>query len=413
MTAKWTSNLTSCDISVSDGRKAGKVQGHLLLLIACLPILGMLVIAPILPDLQRHFENVRGAAYLAPLTLTAPAIMVVIVSPFATGLVATFGRRRTLLGAMMLYTVAATAPLYLASLWAIIASRLLVGAAEALLMTVSTMLLGDYYEARQRETYLSMQVAYTSVSAVLFLLIGGALGQMSWRTPFVAYLSALVLLPFALGWIWEPVSPVPRADAKDEPRVPWRLLWPIYILTFVAGGCMNLVSVELAYLVEAVGTASNLVKGVVAAANSSGIAIGALLMGWRGDAGARWQAQIALLLAAAGFGVIALAQSVVVVALGAAVIGAASGFYLGWLLAAANRPLTFANRGRAIGIWMSCYFAATVIAPLAAVAAAHLAGKLQYAMLPFGGALLVAAFLFRAKGTMPVVALSREPGADS
>jgi MFS family permease len=48
----------------------------------------------------------------------------------------------------VLYAVVGTAPLYLPSLTTIIASRFALGLIEAVLMTVSTTMIGDYYEGR-------------------------------------------------------------------------------------------------------------------------------------------------------------------------------------------------------------------------------------------------------------------------
>ncbi|MDX3899727.1 MAG: MFS transporter [Sphingobium sp.] len=378
------------------GRQPGAIEAHLLLMIACLPILGILVIAPVLPDMQRHFAATQGVGYLVPLALTAPALMIVLISPFAGKIAVAFGRKRALVAALCLYLLAATAPLWLGSLWAIIASRLVVGAAEALLMTISTMLLGDYFEPRRRDRYLGYQVIYTSVSAILFLVIGGVLGEAGWRTPFAAYAVTLFMIPLAAFMLWEPLAPVQEEHANSGSAIPWRIVLPICLVTFVAGGCMNLVAVDLGYLLEAVGTVGSTMKGLGAAANSAGIAIGAAAFSLLAGRHRIWHVASAFALGAIGFVAMAKGPGALGVIVGGTLAGIASGFYLGWLLAAVNRPLNFDNRGRVVGLWMSSYFLATVVAPASAVAFSALLGSLRNAMLIYAVALAALAVLAHA-----------------
>ncbi|KQM20797.1 hypothetical protein ASE49_15970 [Novosphingobium sp. Leaf2] len=351
----------------------------------------MLVIAPVLPDIQRHFAMTPGAAYLAPLVLTAPSLSIVLLSPISGRLASRLGRKRLILIALLLYTLAATAPLYLDDIYAIIATRLVVGVAEATLMTVSTMLIGDYYSGSKRDRYLSMQVIYTSVSAVLFLIGGGILGQMGWRIPFVTYFIPILLLPFALTLLWEPRAPVQIETGSAA--IAWRIILPICVVTFLAGGCMNIASVELSYVMEAIGATSSAMKGLGAAVNSAGIAIGGAIMAHRGNATRTGQLVTAFAVGAAGFAIIFAVPSLAGVMTGAFVAGLSSGFFLGWLLANLNSHLTFENRGRSVGMWMSSYFLATVLAPVFVVAISGPLGGIKQAMLPVALILSVLAII--------------------
>ena len=93
-------------------RTAGRGQAILLLVGSCLPILGALLIAPVLPDLQKYFEDkgVAAAATLAPVALSAPSLAVGLIAPFAGRIIDRIGRLRLLLWALPLYVVAGTAP---------------------------------------------------------------------------------------------------------------------------------------------------------------------------------------------------------------------------------------------------------------------------------------------------------------
>src|SRR5579884_99715 len=112
-------------------RQAGTPELILLLAGSCLPVLGAVLIAPVLPRMAEHFSATPGVGVLVPVVLTVPALLIGFTAPFA-GLVADkVDRKRLLLIAMAGYAVVGTAPLYLGSLAAILASRVLLGACEA------------------------------------------------------------------------------------------------------------------------------------------------------------------------------------------------------------------------------------------------------------------------------------------
>jgi MFS family permease len=73
-------------------RSAGTRHAVLLVLISCLPILGTLLIAPVLPEMARHFASVPGVAYLVPFVQTAPAFVLALTGVFAGHVAERVGR---------------------------------------------------------------------------------------------------------------------------------------------------------------------------------------------------------------------------------------------------------------------------------------------------------------------------------
>jgi MFS family permease len=161
-----------------------RLRVTLLMTGSCLPILGAVLIAPVLPKMQDHFDAVPGAKVLVPMALTVPALSLALLAPFAGVIVDRLGRKRLLVVATGLYALCGTAPLWLDSLGAIVASRALVGVTEAAIMTCCTTLIGDYYTGRVRDRYLALQTMCASASATAFFVIGGAAGSVGWRAPF-------------------------------------------------------------------------------------------------------------------------------------------------------------------------------------------------------------------------------------
>lgn len=220
-------------------RQAGTLQGILLLLPITMAVMGLIVLVPVLPAIMTHFKDVSGVEYLVPLMLTLPALCVALLSPVAGVVVDFFGRRTTCIIALVIYAIVGILPMFLESLTAIIISRAVLGAAEALIVISSTTLIGDYFHGRDREKWLANQTAVASISSIFLAFLGGALGSFGWRAAFAAYGVSILFAIGLLIWTWEP-------SKSDEPsnevaslgaRFPWRTILPISLLA-VFGGTM-------------------------------------------------------------------------------------------------------------------------------------------------------------------------------
>ena len=167
-------------------RQAGTLQGILLLLPITMAVMGLIILVPVLPGIMTHFKDVAGVEYLVPLMLTLPALCVALLSPIAGIAVDFLGRRKTCIGALIVYAIVGILPMFLESLTAIIISRAVLGAAEALIVISSTTLIGDYFHGREREKWLANQTAVASLASIVLALLGGALGNFGWRAAFAA-----------------------------------------------------------------------------------------------------------------------------------------------------------------------------------------------------------------------------------
>src|SRR5215210_993174 len=88
---------------LSTQRKAGAVQAWTLIFAMFLPIMAIVALAPTLPTLMQKFHYISNFQVLVPMLLTAPALCIAVLSPFAGRLSDLFGRRNLLLVAMFLY----------------------------------------------------------------------------------------------------------------------------------------------------------------------------------------------------------------------------------------------------------------------------------------------------------------------
>ncbi|OKJ09124.1 MFS transporter [Kitasatospora sp. CB01950] len=371
-----------------------RLTAALLMAGSCLPILGAVLIAPVLPKLQDHFAATPGADVLAPMALTVPALSLGLMAPFAGVLVDRLGRHRLLVVATVLYAIVGTAPLWLDSLGAIVASRVLVGVAESAIMTCCTTLIGDYWSGRQRERYLALQAMCASISATAFFAVGGAAGSAGWRAPFWAYAVGLLLAPLMATLLRpttrpQPASPSPAASSAPLLR---RLLAPC-ALTFFGAMVFYTMPVETSYLLDDLGVTAPAAIGLSTAIASAATVAGAITF-TRITAHAERLLPAVLATCAAGFAIVAFAGNAPVLVIGAVVNCFAGGLLLPTLITRTLALLSDADRGRGTGLWNAAFFLGEFVCPVALIAVSKATGTLASAIAVLAAAtLLVAAAL--------------------
>jgi MFS family permease len=351
---------------------------------SCLPILGAVLIAPVLPKMQDHYASVPGVKALVPLALTVPALALALLAPFAGVIVDRLGRKRLLIVATVLYALFGTAPLWLESLGAIIASRALVGVAEAAIMTCCTTLIGDYYSGHRRVKYLALQTMCASASATAFFVLGGAVGAGGWRVPFWVYAVSLLLAPLMAVALPNPAART-AVDARAEAAVqarrafPWRQLAGICALTFFGAMVFYAVPVEMSYLLDDLGVENSGVIGLATAVASAATVGGAVTFA-RLKRSPDPMLPAVFAVCAAGFGVMSLAGNAPLLVVGAVLNCLGTGMLLPALLTSAMSRLAFEDRGRGTGLWMAAFFGGEFVCPLVLLAVESGVGSLAGAV---------------------------------
>ena len=184
---------------------ASTKHGIILILAAIMPVMAVISLVPVLPMLLEEFKLVDGYEVLVPIAMTIPALCVALFSPLAGAISDKMGRKPLLIIALIIYSVIGILPYFLKNLSLIITSRVFLGITEAIIMTIATALIADYFQGKERQKWISIQVASVSLSAIFLIALGGMLGELlGSRGPFVLYLLALpVALLVALN-LFEP-----------------------------------------------------------------------------------------------------------------------------------------------------------------------------------------------------------------
>jgi MFS family permease len=377
-------------------RTAGRLPAALLVAGSCMPVLGAVLLAPVLPTLSQAFAGTPGVAILVPLTLTLPALFVALFSPLAGYVADRIGRKQLLVFAMLAYAAFGTAPLWLESLESIALSRVGVGMAEAAIMTCCTTLITDYYSGEQRNKYVGLQTMATALAATAFFALGGALGSISWRTPFWLYaVSAVIVVPMVFT-LWEPAKSQ-RATSEKTP-VPWRQIGAPAAVTLFGGIVFYALIVHLPYVITGLGVADAALIGLAAAIASLATAAGAISFRFLARLGIRNLLALAFGLAAVGLSLVSVAGNVPLAIAGAVISSTGTGVLLPTLLTWAVNGLEFRQRGRGTGIWTGTFFIGQFLTPIVLGAAAAALGSLGFALGALGIACAVALLAVLVRG---------------
>jgi MFS family permease len=372
---------------------------------SCLPVLGAVLLAPVLPRMQDHFADVPGSTALVPVVLTVPALALALLAPFAGVIVDRLGRKRLLVVATALYAVFGTAPLWLDSLHAILVSRVLVGFTEAAIMTACTTLIGDYYNGSLRDRYLALQTMCTAASATVFFVLGGVLGAADWRAPFWLYAVGLLIAPVMARVLPTPLPPRTEEEGGTRPArrpFPVRHMAGICLLTVFGAVVFYTVPVEMAYLLDDLGVGSTGVIGAVTAVASAATVLGSVLF-TRLSPDLRHRLPMMFALCAAGFLMTGLADNLPLLIAGAVVNCVGTGMLLPSLVTQGMARLDFADRGRGMGLWTSAFFFGEFLCPLVLLAGKGAGGSLAFAVALLGAAtaVMAALLLLTPRGPVP------------
>ncbi|NQD56559.1 MFS transporter [Pseudomonas sp. CM25] len=371
---------------------AGAPQSLLLLLGSCLPVLGAVLLAPILPAMKEHFADSPMAGVLVPISLTIPALMIALFAPLAGVIADRVGRKPLLLTSVALYGFFGLMPIWLDSLPAIVASRAGLGLAEAGIMTCCTTLIGDYFQGARRERLFALQMVCTSLSAAVFMALGGALGHSSWRTPFFLYGAAVVMLPLMSWLLWERPKDGTVSKARDDSEFPWKSLLTLYLFSALAGISLFIVPVQAGFLLKLLGVDSPQQIGLIMGANQLGVLVGAL--GFRFLHRTPRQHLLLLAFFVAGLGGLLMASTndAQLVTVAVFINGAGVGLMLPTLVTWVMAQTSASKRGRAAGGFTAALFAGEFISPLVVLSLGGTSdGRLPDALIAIAGIQLLLA----------------------
>jgi len=362
-------NATSESLPGSD---AGWVQGVLLAVVPAMVVLTVVAVIPIIPKLSVVFASTPNARVLVPMAVVLPTLALAFSSIAAGVLGERMGRRRLLEIGTALFAATAIAPFWLDSFPLILVTRAAAGVALGAMTTSAVALTGDYFSGASRQRWLAIQGVAAAAAGVVTSPIAGALGDISWRLPFLLLalgfplLLALILLPAHHAINREGQHEEEAAELGAAEPVPWRALGTIFALAIL--GCLIIsppaFELGLVFQEKKLGTAT--LTGLATSVLAAGAVAGALGLGLLRGLSA--PSKMALVFAVGGVGtlLIAITGEVAPILVGAVVVGISEGM-MGPVLSIWVLDCTPAlARGRVIGLYSTTFYLTRFVSPLIA-----------------------------------------------
>jgi len=246
-----------------------------LLFASTLTIMSAAIIAPSLPQMAAVFKAIQNAEFLTKLVLTLPTLFIAISAPFAGKFIDRHGRIKLLLIGLVAYAITGVSGYFLNGLYLILAGRAFLGITIGILMTVTTTLVGDYFIGEERKKFVGWQVSFISFGGMIFLLMGGFMADISWRTPFLIYGLSLLLLPFVWAFLKEPDSQDQPQDQSNQAES-YNHFYLLFGATFIVWVMFFMIPVQLPFLMTSLGIERNMLIGAAVATNTGFGALAAL-----------------------------------------------------------------------------------------------------------------------------------------
>jgi ACDE family multidrug resistance protein len=242
--------------------KPGQASLWVILASATLTVMAGSVISPVLGQMG---EGLGVDPSAARLLITTHGIMIAICSPLVGLLIDRIGIRKPLLLGLVLYGLAGGSGLIITNYYLLIFSRVLLGIGVATIFTTITVTILNLYEGTQRNKVMGWRGSSNSIGGIIWPLVGGSLGVISWHLPFAAYLIGIPIAIATYFAIPETHQSTDRSvgEAPDNQESTFNLFkrMPIlflpYSLIFVGNILLYAIIVFMPGLVEQFGITSS------------------------------------------------------------------------------------------------------------------------------------------------------------
>jgi len=201
---KLLSNVVIFGLNLMKEKTKAFLQELFILLSGTLTVMAGATISPILKGMASHFSYIANIDLLSKLVLSVTSLAIAIGALFIGVIIDKYGRKTVLVTTTLLYAVFGSVGFYALNIYIILVSRIFLGFAVAGIMTSCTTLIGDYYFGEKRNQVLGFQSTLMSFGGALFVLLGGALGNIAWNYAFLVYFFSLLILPGIIVFIPEP-----------------------------------------------------------------------------------------------------------------------------------------------------------------------------------------------------------------
>ena len=327
-----------------------KIPLALILSSATLTVMAGSIIAPVL-NLMRDGLHV-GPSYVG-LIITTHGLFMAIFSPFMGSIIDRRGARRPFIVGLIIFGIAGGSGLLISSYGVLLISRACLGISLAGIFTAINVLILNMYEGAERDRVMGWRGSAQSLGGIIWPMIGGILGGLSWHMPFAVYLIAIPIGLLALARLPEPEIHLGHGPEAVGGMSVLQVLRGSPVLLFINGLVffsnvqLYVIVIFLPQLLETFGVSSTFqislfITIMAAAAGTIAFFYGRI----RTRMTYRTIALIAVMLWAISFASVSRAPSILAIALSVALFGAGQGLIMPTVMAWIGDAVPVSFRGR-------------------------------------------------------------------
>lgn len=317
---------------------------------ATLTIMAGSIIAPVL-NLMR--DGLGVAPSYVGLIITTHGLFMALFSPLMGSIIDRKGVRRPYIAALFLYGIAGGSGLLIDSFWVLLASRACLGIGLAGVFAGINVLILNMYDGIERDRVMGWRGSAQSFGGIIWPLLGGALGSVSWRLPFAVYMVAIPIGLLAIAAVPEPIvhhQSGPNSQRRTSVLTIFRknpVLFIIYGVTFFGSLLLYSIVVFLPQLLEGFGITSAFRIGLFITAMTASAGVTAFVYG---KIRSRFSYERIVIMAVAlwtfAFTIISQATISWVFAIGAALFGVSQGLIMPTVMVCVGAVVPPSFRGR-------------------------------------------------------------------
>ena len=328
----------------------GRASLAVILASATLTIMAGSVIAPVLNPMR---EGLGVAHSSVGIIITTHGLFMALFSPLMGSLIDRKGARGTFVISLIAYGLAGGSGLLIDSFWVLLISRALLGIALAGVFTAINVLILDMYEGPERNRVMGWRGSAQSLGGVIWPVLGGALGAISWHLPFTVYTLAIPIGVMAAVTIPASMVHVEKTSGVDNEHSIWRIftgnsvLWLIYGLMFTGSVLLYVVVIFLPQLLETFGIISTLRIGLFLTAMTASAGAVSLVYGRiRSRLSYRWIVLLSVTIWTVAFLSLSLATGSNAVIFSVALFGVSQGLIMPTVMVWIGDAVPASYRGR-------------------------------------------------------------------
>lgn len=374
-----------------------------ILSISLITVMAGATISPALGSISEAFPEANETSI--KLINTLHALFIIPFTFISSRLTKRVSKKSVLAAGLILYVIGGLGGAFAPTLWLLLVSRAVLGIAVGLIMPISTSLIPDFYEGKEKTVMMGRVSASNQLGGIISIVLAGILAGILWRLTFAVYGLALLVLVLVLLFL---PKQKPEAVSASDGSSSRGVEKPIFAL---AGGMFIVflffysIPTNMAIFLQENNIASASLAGVmIASLNAGGFAAGSMLGSITSRLG-RWTVPLQLAVTGIGFVLIAFGGQAVLITLGIILIGIGLGTVIPLIFDRVTKVSSAVQMSLAMAVVQSFMYFGQFMSPLVLDFVGRLAGgsigtnQFIYA---FSGitALVVAAlvFLFKAFG---------------